>query len=70
LLGVASWRVGRGVEAGSRRYVPGAFVAMHAGWGLGFWRGLVSTWRRTDLAGAPPAPTDLTQEGSAHERVA
>jgi succinoglycan biosynthesis protein ExoA len=70
LLGVASWRVGRRLEAGSRRYVPGAFVAMHAGWGLGFWRGLVSTWRRADLAGTPPAPTDLTQEGSAHERVA
>ena len=30
------------VEPEARRYLPGAFVAMHVGWGVGFWRGLAA----------------------------
>jgi hypothetical protein len=25
----------------AKRYVPAAYVAMHVGWGLGFWSGLL-----------------------------
>ena len=32
------------VDAPARRFVPGAFVAMHVGWGIGFWEGAL---RRT-----------------------
>lgn len=37
----ASVRTGRQLATSSeRRHVPGAFLAMHAGWGLGFWGGV------------------------------
>jgi hypothetical protein len=31
---------GRGLEAAARIRVPLAFLAMHVGWGIGFWEGL------------------------------
>jgi succinoglycan biosynthesis protein ExoA len=50
----------------SRRYVPAAFVAMHAGWGVGFWRGLPSSLRRADLAAGPgPRPGPASGAGAA-----
>ena len=36
-LAGASVQTARSVDAGSRRYVAPAFVAMHLGWGVGFW---------------------------------
>jgi succinoglycan biosynthesis protein ExoA len=40
-LGMASTRTAAAVPPGSRRYLPGAFAAMHVGWGLGFWEGML-----------------------------
>lgn len=40
-LVVASLLTVRQVDAAARKYVPGAFVAMHVGWGLGFLQGLL-----------------------------
>jgi glycosyltransferase involved in cell wall biosynthesis len=31
----------RAGEPGTRRFLPGAFMAMHVGWGLGFWEGVL-----------------------------
>ena len=40
-LSLASFRVSRRLDsADERRWVPVAFVAMHAGWGCGFWAGV------------------------------
>jgi succinoglycan biosynthesis protein ExoA len=39
-VGVAAARTASQVSPEARRALPGAFVAMHVGWGLGFWRGL------------------------------
>jgi succinoglycan biosynthesis protein ExoA len=39
-VGVAALHTASKVPPGSRAALPGAFVAMHVGWGLGFWRGL------------------------------
>lgn len=46
-LGVASVRVGRRLSCpADRAHVPFAFLAMHVGWGIGFWSGaLTSCWR-------------------------
>ncbi len=45
-LGAASLTAGRGeLDAEARRHLPAAFVAMHVGWGLGFWEGLVRELR-------------------------
>ncbi|HET6560462.1 MAG TPA: glycosyltransferase family 2 protein [Marmoricola sp.] len=33
-------------SSGERARLPAAFVAMHVGWGLGFWRGLLGRQRR------------------------
>jgi glycosyltransferase involved in cell wall biosynthesis len=49
LMGSASiYTAGTQVESGSRRFVPGAFLAMHVGWGVGFWEGLASALRGHD----------------------
>ena len=37
---VAAARTASKVSPEARGALPGAFVAMHVGWGLGFWRGL------------------------------
>jgi cellulose synthase/poly-beta-1,6-N-acetylglucosamine synthase-like glycosyltransferase len=40
-IAVASWQTRRSLEEGTDwRYLPGAFAAMHVGWGYGFWVGL------------------------------
>ncbi len=45
-LTAASVRVGGRLDAGRDAvHVPAAFVAMHVGWGLGFWTGLITRWR-------------------------
>lgn len=33
-------------ETSSKAHVPGAFAAMHVGWGIGFWEGLVKNPRK------------------------
>jgi succinoglycan biosynthesis protein ExoA len=40
-LGLATARTSAVLEPAARRYLPAAFVAMHVGWGLGFWQGLL-----------------------------
>jgi len=41
-LSGASWRIAKDLESRQERLlVPVAFVTMHVGWGLGFWRALV-----------------------------
>jgi hypothetical protein len=39
-LGVATAQTAREVDAEARPYVGPAFLAMHVGWGLGFWQRL------------------------------
>jgi GT2 family glycosyltransferase len=39
-LAAASARTARGLDRGARPWVAPAFVAMHVGWGLGFWQGV------------------------------
>lgn len=39
-LAAASALTGRSLDRRSRMMIPAAFLAMHAGWGLGFWSGL------------------------------
>jgi succinoglycan biosynthesis protein ExoA len=59
LLGIAaaSANTARTLDAPeARRYLPAAFVAMHAGWGLGFWQGVWAAARRRGLP--PPGPDD------------
>jgi hypothetical protein len=40
---------------GSRRYLAPAFVAMHVGWGIGFYRGLLVPTRSGAVEGDEPA---------------
>ena len=40
-LGVATVQTAREVDAEARPYVAPAFLAMHVGWGLGFWQRVV-----------------------------
>lgn len=47
-VAAASAKTATTVEPEARRFLPGAFAAMHIGWGLGFWAGVVervSTFR-------------------------
>jgi hypothetical protein len=39
-VAVATLFTAREVDPGAQPYVPASFVAMHVGWGLGFWEGL------------------------------
>lgn len=39
-VALATVKTAPGVAPEARRHLPSAFVAMHVGWGLGFWRGL------------------------------
>ena len=44
LVAVASWRTApRLADPADRRFVPAAFVALHLGWGLGFWEEALRT---------------------------
>lgn len=42
-LAAASARTARELDPAARRFVAPAFVAMHVGWGLGFWQRLLSS---------------------------
>lgn len=59
-LTAASVRAGRRVDgARAKAMLPVAFVAMHAGWGLGFWEGIarlrdVGPFRETPTQSGPP----------------
>ena len=45
-LAAASVHTGRTIDdAAARPLVPLAFMAMHIGWGVGFWEGLVHEFR-------------------------
>lgn len=44
-LGVASVVTARALDRPARRHVPGAFLAMHLGWGIGFWQGMADLLR-------------------------
>ncbi len=39
-LAFATAHTSRGLDRRARPYLPAAFLAMHVGWGLGFWEGL------------------------------
>lgn len=69
-LGLASARVAADLEdTPSRLRVAPAFVAMHAGWGWGFWQGVVTSARRTDLVESR-APVEVGKsEAHPHEQV-
>jgi succinoglycan biosynthesis protein ExoA len=49
-VAAASAATARKVPVGSRRHLPAAFVAMHIGWGLGFWSGLAALLARRPSA--------------------
>jgi len=59
-LAFATLHTARGLDRAARPYVPAAFVAMHVGWGLGFWEGLV---KRIPLRQSP-SPSGGAQGGS------
>lgn len=44
-VGVASTMTSRHVDGPARRHVPAAFLAMHLGWGAGFWQGVARMMR-------------------------
>ena len=44
-VGIATARVAPALDSAARPHVSGAFVAMHLGWGIGFWEGVVSVAR-------------------------
>jgi succinoglycan biosynthesis protein ExoA len=44
-LGVATLRTATDLDPGARMFVAPAFVAMHVGWGVGFWRGITRAAR-------------------------
>jgi succinoglycan biosynthesis protein ExoA len=54
LLGASAWTARKVDEPGVVRYLPGAFLAMHAGWGSGFIRGALTAlrWRAAPWDGA------------------
>jgi succinoglycan biosynthesis protein ExoA len=43
LLGASTWTGRHAPNLAVARHLPGAFVAMHVGWALGFWRGIWGT---------------------------
>ncbi|MFA9432415.1 glycosyltransferase family 2 protein [Egicoccus sp. AB-alg2] len=71
LLAASAWTA-RGIsEPRVRRHLPGAFIAMHAGWGIGFLSGAVPSlrWRATPWKPAGPlvpAPRPARPPGSRH----
>jgi hypothetical protein len=48
-LAIASVRTGAELDDKAKPYLPGAFAAMHVGWGYGFWAGLASALTRRQL---------------------
>ena len=54
---IASRQVAPSIDPEARRHLPGAFAAMHVGWGLGFWQGVVEVARER-LSGRRESPLD------------
>jgi succinoglycan biosynthesis protein ExoA len=54
-LGAASVRTARQLDGEARPWVAPAFVAMHVGWGLGAWKGLIEAARDRVRNGPGPA---------------
>jgi succinoglycan biosynthesis protein ExoA len=57
LLAVATARVRQDLDDDARRWVAPAFMAMHVGWGVGFWQalgGVLGEYVRTDEEGLHP----------------
>lgn len=44
-VGVASALASRHLDASARGHLPAAFFAMHLGWGIGFWQGVIDMLR-------------------------
>lgn len=55
VLSAATVSTARSVDTQSRRHVPLAFLAMHVGWGAGFWEGLVRLGAQRTRPGKPEA---------------
>jgi cellulose synthase/poly-beta-1,6-N-acetylglucosamine synthase-like glycosyltransferase len=69
-VGVESVRTGRQLASPRERiWLPGAFVAMHLGWGLGFWSGVRRTLpgRLRQPGRTSPWSTSTSMEGSGAE---
>ena len=63
-LAFATAHTSRGLNRRARLYLPAAFLAMHVGWGLGFWEGVIT--RRLNRATAShqfPSPSGRGQGG-------
>jgi cellulose synthase/poly-beta-1,6-N-acetylglucosamine synthase-like glycosyltransferase len=54
-VGLATIRTAPKVSPRARPYLPASFVAMHVGWGLGFWRGLPDLVAMLRSGSRPPA---------------
>jgi succinoglycan biosynthesis protein ExoA len=55
LLAASAWTARTVPGWSARARLPGAFLAMHAAWGLGFWRGTLAALTRRSLPGGPSA---------------
>jgi PST family polysaccharide transporter len=55
-LAFATLHTARRLDARARPYLPAAFLAMHVGWGLGFWQGLITSIVKK-------SPSNLVGEG-------
>ena len=65
-LAVASVLTGRKLSSPEdRRWVPAAFVAMHVGWGLGFWEGVLGAAPRAASPDSQPASSPPSRRWSA-----
>jgi cellulose synthase/poly-beta-1,6-N-acetylglucosamine synthase-like glycosyltransferase len=54
-VGLATIRTAPKVSPQARAFLPASFVAMHVGWGLGFWRGLPDLVSMLRSGSRPPA---------------
>lgn len=59
----------RAARVGVAARIPGAFVAMHAGWGVGFWQGLSEVAGRSTRVWAP-TPRDRSDQEAAPVQAA
>jgi glycosyltransferase involved in cell wall biosynthesis/GT2 family glycosyltransferase len=65
-IGLASARTASPLRRMARPYVPAVFVAMHVGWGVGFWQGVLQLLRgdqpkRVGRAGVRPSVIVVAQ---------
>jgi len=74
-LGVAGATTARRVDPPARPYVPAAFAAMHIGWGIGFWHGVVDavvgrSRRQPSSSGRKPRVVVIAQAAPAQGGIA